>query len=433
MPSKVIRFSSFEVDLEQRELRKSGARVPLQHKPFRILELLLQQPGALVRRRDLAKELWPGLHVNFEHGLNSAMNTLRQVLGDSPRESRYIETRSGLGYRFIAPIENGDAASSGVYQDCLRGRFFLNKRTASGVQRAIGCFQSALKENSAFSPALSGLADSYSQLVLDGTANPAEFRNLAAGQIANALTFDPDSPQAYVALARVRMIFEWNWTGAAGALQKAFELDPDLPDAYLARAQMFAALLRYSEALADIRLAETHSPLALPIGYEWARVLFMASRFTEAVSQAWAVLSLEPNFSPVQEILGLAYAALGAHDEAVTECENACACSERHPGALASLSYACASAGDVQRAQDILHELQQLSQRQYISPCLLAVCQTGLRDHASALYSLHQGCRQRDPLLINLTADPRLFALRSEPDFANITQQVRGSLRAAAM
>ncbi len=90
MPSKVIRFSPFEVDLEQRELRKAGARVPLQHKPFRILELLLQQPGALVRRRDLARELWPGLHVNFEHGLNSAMNTLRQVLGDSPRESRLL-------------------------------------------------------------------------------------------------------------------------------------------------------------------------------------------------------------------------------------------------------------------------------------------------------------------------------------------------------
>jgi len=100
-----IRFASFEVDFEERELRESGVRIPLQHKPFRILELLLRQPGSLVTRRELAKDLWPDLHVNFERSLNSAVNTLRQVLGDSSRACRFIETRPGLGYRFIAEIQ----------------------------------------------------------------------------------------------------------------------------------------------------------------------------------------------------------------------------------------------------------------------------------------------------------------------------------------
>src|SRR5271169_3497007 len=100
-----VRFDSFEVSFELRELRKNGVRVPLQHKPFRILELLLKQPGSLVTRAELAKDLWPHLPLSFERSLNTAMNALRQVLEDSPRESRFIETRSGLGYRFVGEVE----------------------------------------------------------------------------------------------------------------------------------------------------------------------------------------------------------------------------------------------------------------------------------------------------------------------------------------
>src|SRR5271167_5205521 len=131
-PARSVRFASFEVDFDLRELRKNGVRVPLQHKPFRILELLLKQPGSLVTRKELAKDLWPHLPFSFERSLNTAMNALRQVLDDSPRESRYIETRSGLGYRFIGEVERAGEApsprsapdvrvqSGDAHQDCLK-------------------------------------------------------------------------------------------------------------------------------------------------------------------------------------------------------------------------------------------------------------------------------------------------------------------------
>lgn len=100
-----LRFGAFEVDFDQRELRNRGIRVHLQRKPFQILELLLQRPGALVTRTELAQHLWPGLHVSFGPGLNTAINVLRQALGDSSPECRFIETRPGLGYRFLASVE----------------------------------------------------------------------------------------------------------------------------------------------------------------------------------------------------------------------------------------------------------------------------------------------------------------------------------------
>jgi DNA-binding winged helix-turn-helix (wHTH) protein/tetratricopeptide (TPR) repeat protein len=104
-----VRFGVFEADLRNRELRKQGFRVRLQEKPFQVLEVLLEKPGELVTREQLASRLWPGVYVNFERSLNTAVNSLRRSLCDSRRSPRYVETRAGLGYVFIAPVQTLDA------------------------------------------------------------------------------------------------------------------------------------------------------------------------------------------------------------------------------------------------------------------------------------------------------------------------------------
>lgn len=99
-----LHFGTFEVDLQSRELRKHGLRIRLAQKPFQILELLLNAGGQVVTRETLRKKLWPDTHVGYEHSLNTAVNTLRDLLGDSAHNPRYIETLPRLGYRFISPI-----------------------------------------------------------------------------------------------------------------------------------------------------------------------------------------------------------------------------------------------------------------------------------------------------------------------------------------
>jgi len=103
--AQILRFGVFEVDLKERELRKGGLRIKLQQKPFQILELLLEKRGELVTRKEVAERLWPGVHVTFDRSMNTAVNGLRRALSDSPRNPRFLETRSGLGYRFIAPVD----------------------------------------------------------------------------------------------------------------------------------------------------------------------------------------------------------------------------------------------------------------------------------------------------------------------------------------
>jgi eukaryotic-like serine/threonine-protein kinase len=102
------RFGAFEVDLRAGEIYKHGIRLKLQDQPFQVLVFLLEHPGDVVTREELRQKLWPAdTFVDFDTGLNSAIKKLRDVLGDSAEEPRFIETLPRRGYRFIARIENG--------------------------------------------------------------------------------------------------------------------------------------------------------------------------------------------------------------------------------------------------------------------------------------------------------------------------------------
>src|SRR5215469_2412975 len=112
-PGPTHRFGVFEVNLQARELRKHGIRVRLSGHSVQILGLLLERPGEVVTRDQLRARLWSAdTFVDVEHGLNTAVKKLRAALGDSPENSRYIQTIPRVGYRFIAPLETaGDQAA----------------------------------------------------------------------------------------------------------------------------------------------------------------------------------------------------------------------------------------------------------------------------------------------------------------------------------
>src|SRR5258705_4445679 len=112
---RLLRFESFELDVRSRELRKGKNRIRLQEQPFEILRLMLERPGDVVTREELAQRLWPaGTFVDFEHSLNAAVKRLRAALGDDADNPRFVETLHRRGYRFIAPVEASDNGSRGT-------------------------------------------------------------------------------------------------------------------------------------------------------------------------------------------------------------------------------------------------------------------------------------------------------------------------------
>src|SRR5271167_2481982 len=101
-----VRFDAYDVNLRTGEVRKHGQKVRLAGRPFQILALLLEQPGELLTRKELQERLWSAdTFVDFEHGVNAAIQTLRRALCDSHKKPRFIETLPRRGYRFIAAVE----------------------------------------------------------------------------------------------------------------------------------------------------------------------------------------------------------------------------------------------------------------------------------------------------------------------------------------
>ena len=110
-PVGLVPFGEFEADLGSRELRRQGVKLRLPDQSFQVLVMLLERRGQLVRREEIHKKLWPGdTFVDFDHGLNNAVNRLREALGDSADTPRFVETLPRRGYRFIAPVITPESA-----------------------------------------------------------------------------------------------------------------------------------------------------------------------------------------------------------------------------------------------------------------------------------------------------------------------------------
>lgn len=109
------RFGGFEADAATGELRRQGVRVRIHAQPFQVLLMLVERPGEMVTREEISKELWPdGTFVDYEHGVNSAVNRVREALGDKANSPRFVETLARKGYRFVAPVERIGEPVAGV-------------------------------------------------------------------------------------------------------------------------------------------------------------------------------------------------------------------------------------------------------------------------------------------------------------------------------
>jgi cholera toxin transcriptional activator len=112
MTGRILRFGIFEIDLVAGELRKNGVKLRLQEQPFQVLTMLLERAGDVVTREELRQKLWPSdTFVDFDHSLNTAVNKVREALGDSASNPRYVETLARRGYRFLAPVQREQPAS----------------------------------------------------------------------------------------------------------------------------------------------------------------------------------------------------------------------------------------------------------------------------------------------------------------------------------
>lgn len=418
------RFAEFEIDIEERRLWRNGLPVKIQRKPFEILRLLLERPGALVTRARIARVLWPDLHVSYERSLNTAMNALREALGESGGNFRFIETSPGNGYRFIAPVEPSfgsgtsiagepNTAVDGAHRDYLTGMFFYNKMSEESLTPAMAHFEAAIQQDSSFARAYAGLAQVYNFLAFWGVLVPVECGKRAAEYARSALWLAPDKPESYVAMANAKRVLDWDWTGAERLYRKALDIDPCCEQARVWFGDMLLCQGRVEEAFAQISAALANDPLSQWAGFQYAWTRFMTGDFRGALEQTWRALMLDPNFALGHLLLGFIYEEMETLDDALTEFENARASAPGNPVFLAALGHGLARSGAREQARSILQDLDALSRRRYVSPYCSAIIYAGLGDGSACVAELERAFEGRDIHLQWMYVDQRLKSLRS--------------------
>jgi adenylate cyclase len=359
--------------------------------------LLLRRPGALVTREEIAGHLWPDSHVSVAGGLNTAVNALRQALGDSSHGARFIETRSGLGYCFIAPVEQMDDSRTAVntsetQHNCLKGRYFLDKMMEEDARKAEAHFEAALLEDGCSALAYAGLVDTWCQFaclsMVDARTAAARAREYAI----LALSRDSQTAASHVAMARVRMIFDWDWKRARTEYERALEVEPRSTAAHRHYGWLLSVIDEPERAFEHLLAAQSAEPLSLPIGVEFAALLSRTGRFEEAVESCWKVLALDARFWPAQLELGIAYYKLGLCAEAQAELENAAFCSGRNPVVLGTLGYFFGG--------DICDELKVQIQHRHVNPLSFALAHSGLDEAPAARKWMDEAYEAHDPNLL---------------------------------
>jgi tetratricopeptide (TPR) repeat protein len=369
------------------------------------------------------------------------VNALRRALSDTSRNARYIETRTGLGYLFLAPVEevgsernaraqagiqlvHSSAAGDEAPQDCLKGRYFCHKMTEEDIHKGVAHFNAALVHDPKCAFAYAGLADACCLSALLNMASPSEIYPRAKEMALQALQSRQDLGDAHAALASVKRLFEWDWAGAEAEYLTALVLSFNNPMIHQAYGAHLAATGKAEEAVRELRRSEEIDPLSpiVNVGVAWG--LYVSRDFQGASEQCWKVLAMEPKFGAAQYTLGLAYAQMGLTEDAIVELRNARTCAGEQPAVLAALAHVYAGAGEAAEAAAMASELEDLSQRRYVSPYWLALVCCGSGERARALELLGRAYAERDVWLTWLGVEPRFDTLRTEPAFQELLRQI---------
>lgn len=296
-----VRFGDFEVDAQSHELLRLGSRVPLQEKSFLVLNELLKSPGRVVTREELAAALWPKEHfVDAEHGLNTAVRRLREALGDSADDARFIETLPKRGYRFIGAIEGAGESpplSSAPVRTFRRGTL----AAAILVALALAAVATLVaRSRSARTP--SRTAESVNELLarsryLRNNKRFAEAKTFAE----EALKLDPKNAHALGALA-IGLVGEGKEDQARETARRALELDPKALEAHRALGVLERGAGNFAAAERHFRRAAEADPSDFKSRNRLARHLLECGRLDEAKELIVETRRLAPDDLDVQNI-----------------------------------------------------------------------------------------------------------------------------------
>ena len=323
-----------------------------------------------------------------------------------------------------AALKNIKTVNPEAYEAYLKGRYFWNKRTADGFRKAIDYFNQAIEKDPTYAPAYTGLADSYA-LAGDweyGVLAPKEAYPKAKAAATKALELDSTLGEAHISLAFALDGFDWDWEAAGMEVRRGIELNPGYATGHQWYAWHLSALGRSSEAIAEIKKAQSLDPLSLIISADLAEEFLIAHRYNDAVQQSHKTMDMDPHFAVAHYELGQALVQKHMYKEAIAELLKAIELSGGSTTCTSNLAHAYAVSGKRDEAVKILNDLKNRSNHAFSNAPEIALVYVGLNQNDEAMAWLETAFAERfNPgVLLRPAFDP----LRSDPRFQDLLHRI---------
>jgi TolB-like protein/Tfp pilus assembly protein PilF len=315
----------------------------------------------------------------------------------TPKEKELIEKK---------PTENLEA-----YDLYLRGRYFWNTRTESGLLKARDFYEKAIEKDPDYALAYAGLADSYILLPYYTSVSASEAHPKAKEYALKALSLDK-SPEAYTSLAQSKALGDWDWRGAEIEFKRAIKLEHSYPIAHHWYSNCLMYQGRFDEAFLEIQTALEMNPLSLIINRDLGELYYYNRQYDEARKQYLKTMEIDPDFIFMNLDLGRVYLQEGMYDKALVEFQN------DSLDIWIGITYALMDRRD--KAWQILSELEIRSNDSYVSKYLLSLLCFTLDEKDQGFTYLYDAYENHyswmiflkiEPLFDNIRTDPRYIAL----------------------
>ena len=332
----------------------------------------------------------------------------------------------------LSRLQGGqDRVDPAAYDSYLKARYHLHEMTPTAISKSIQEFEAAIKADSNYASAYSGLAAACALLAMVpfDLLPPTEAMPRAEAAARKALELDDGLAEAHTALALVNHHFHWNWKEAEAEYRKAIELNPNSHSAHLWYSWLLLALSKRKEALAEIdeamQIAQETDPQRLVAVHATRAIAHYFNReFEQASEECEKGLQLDGKHFMLHYILGRSCMRLGNSDKAIRHLKSAGHKPGEIPLADAALGLAYAVSGHQEETQKLAETLRNVFSKRYVPATYFGLLYAGLGDKARALAWLEKAYNERADGLTWINVDPMLDDVRSEPRFKDLLKRI---------
>jgi len=414
---KVIsRTSVMTFKKRDRGLREIGERLGAST----LLEGSVRRAGGRVRivaqLIDCVTDLWAETYDRDLTDIFAIQTDVALNIASALRAELSHDERSRVGRR---PTDDLPA-----YELYLRGRNWFNQYTDEGYRRSLLDCHAAVDRDPDFTLAWAGIAGAHTELCIGGSVgkSPEDTIVLARKAVTRALEIDEELGEAHGISALIQFAFDFDWAGAERSFLRAIELSPGSAQTHQHYGWLCSSLGRHDDALRQLRHARGLDPLVVPT--DVVTHLLRDGRIGEALEEARKSAREQPGTPRCHSVLGWALIFSGEKAAGIASLERAVALS---PGAtlfLSQLGQACALAGDVKRARQILDEMRDRSTREFISPYHFAYVYAGLGEADAAIDCLERAFERRSGAIYGIKGSFLFRNLRDHPRFESLLRRM---------